>query len=72
MVLSKVKVGSKACIKSVSGSDKIKAFLFSLGCYDGEEITLISILSDNYVINLKDGRYAIDRKMASSIELIEQ
>ncbi len=70
MLLSKARTGYKSRIKSISGNDKIKKFLFSLGCFEGEEITLISILAQNYVINVKDSRYAIDKKMASSIELV--
>lgn len=70
MLLSKVKPGSKSLIKKVSGTDKICDFLFTLGCNEGEEITLISVLAGNYIVNIKDNRYAIDKKMAKSIELI--
>ncbi len=49
----------------------MKDFLFSLGCYPGENITLISQLSSNYVINVKDARYSIDRNLASAIEVQE-
>ncbi|WHH61782.1 FeoA family protein [Petroclostridium sp. X23] len=69
-MLSKAKVGHTGRIKAVSGSDKICKFLFSLGCSEGEEITLISILAGNYIISVKDSRYAIDKKMANSIELV--
>ncbi|MCT4634565.1 MAG: ferrous iron transport protein A [Firmicutes bacterium] len=69
MYLSKARIGDSFKIKSVEGKDKIKKFLFSLGCFEGEEITLISILAGNYVINIKDSRYAIDEKMAKSIVL---
>lgn len=71
MTLSKAKAGYTAQIKKVSGSDKICKFLFSLGCSEGEEITLISVLAGNYVISVKDSRYAIDKKMATAIELIQ-
>ncbi|HKL42911.1 MAG TPA: FeoA family protein [Clostridia bacterium] len=47
--------------------DELKEFLFTLGCYKGEEITLISILSDNYVIVVKDARYSIDKALAKAI-----
>jgi ferrous iron transport protein A len=66
-LLSKVKIGETVIIKGIEGKEKIKKFLFSLGCYEGEEITLISILAGNYVVNIKDSRYAIDSKMAKSI-----
>lgn len=70
MTLSKAKSGYKAEIKKVSGNEKIRNFLFTLGCSEGEEITLISVLADNYIINVKDSRYAIDKKLATAIELI--
>lgn len=69
MPLFKVKPGYVGLIKSVAGNDKIRKFLFSLGCSEGEEIALISILAGNYIINIKDSRYAIDKKMAQAIEL---
>jgi ferrous iron transport protein A len=67
MLLTKAKIGQKGCIVSITGKGKIKKFLFTLGCFEGEEITLISILAGNYVINIKDSRYAIDESMAKSI-----
>lgn len=67
MVLSKAKIGQTVVVKGVEGKDKIKKFLFSLGCFEGEEITLISILAGNYVVNIKDSRYALDANMAKSI-----
>lgn len=69
MPLSKAKAGQTAQIKTVSGNEKTKRFLFSLGCSEGEEITLISVLSSNYIISIKDSRYAIDKRMAQAIEL---
>ncbi len=70
MPLSKAKAGYTARIKEVTGHNKIKDFLFTLGCTEGEEITLISVLSGNYIISVKDSRYAIDKKMAKAIELV--
>ena len=48
---------------------EVKNFLFSLGCYEGEEITLISILGETYVINIKDARYSIDENLAKAIKV---
>ncbi len=70
MPLFKAKPGQVGLIKNVTGNEKIKKFLFTLGCSEGEEITLISVLAGNYIINVKDSRYAIDRNMAKAIELI--
>ncbi len=69
MLLSKAKIGHTGIVEEVSGNEKTTKFLFTLGCFKGEQITLISKLADNFVINIKDSRYAIDEKMAKSITL---
>lgn len=69
MSLSMLKAGNTGKIKFISSNEKTKKFLFSLGCSEGEDITLISILGNNYIVSIKDSRYAIDRKMAQIIEL---
>lgn len=71
MILTEASIGYQGTIVKVDGNDKIKKFLFSLGCYEGQDITLISILAGNYVINIKDSRYAIDKKMAKAIEITD-
>lgn len=71
MILTEASIGYQGTIVKVDGNDKIKKFLFSLGCYEGQDITLISILAGNYVINIKDSRYAIDKKMAKAIEVTD-
>lgn len=70
MSLNEAKIGYSGQISKVLGNEKVQKFLFSLGCCEGEEITLISVLAGNYIINIKDSRYAIDKKMAMAIELI--
>lgn len=67
MLLLKAKVGQTFNIERVEGKEKIKKFLFTLGCFEGEEITLISKLAGNYIVNIKDSRYALDENMAKSI-----
>ncbi len=47
--------------------EEMRRFLFSLGCYPGEEITVVSIISDTYVVAIKDGRYSVDKQLASVI-----
>ena len=71
MPLCKARPGYVGLIKNVAGNEKIQRFLFSLGCSAGQEIALISILAGNYIINIKDSRYAIDKNMALAIELVE-
>ncbi len=47
--------------------DELDAFLFSLGCYSGEAITVVSHLKNSCMVSIKDGRYNIDRQLASAI-----
>ena len=47
--------------------EELKSFLFSLGCYSGEPITLVSRKNAGYVVSIKDGRYSIDNQLASAI-----
>ncbi len=69
MLLSRAKIGQTFNIKRVEGKEKTKNFLFALGCFEGEEVTLISKLAGNFVVNIKDSRYAIDENMAKTIVL---
>ena len=55
-------------IKGIDTHEKdMKEFLFTLGCYEGENVTVISVLAQNYVINVKDARYSIDEDLAKAI-----
>ena len=49
--------------------DELNAFLFSLGCYAGEPITVVSHLKGGCVVSIKDGRYHIDNQLAAAIEI---
>ncbi len=50
-----------------TGNDEMQDFLFTLGCYEGEKITILSILADHYVIVIKDARYSISKELAGCI-----
>lgn len=63
------KVGNTYKVVRVDGKEKTKKFLFTLGCFEGEEVTLISMLAGNYIVNIKDSRYALDKEMAKSITI---
>jgi ferrous iron transport protein A len=66
--LTRARVNRNYVIKEIAtGDDEIKNFLFSLGCYEGEDISVISILADNYIVSVKGTRYSIDRELASVI-----
>lgn len=51
----------------VSEDEELKAFLFSLGCYSGETITVISFLNGGCIVSIKDARYNIDNDLAKAI-----
>lgn len=66
--LSQGKINKNYKITSIKAEDEeLKNFLFSLGCYEGEVVTLISVICENYVINIKDARYSIDKELASAV-----
>ncbi len=68
MNLLNAKEGQEYLIKSVETDDEeLDAFLFSLGCYSGEPITVISHLKGSCVVSIKDGRYNIDSQLAEAI-----
>ncbi len=50
-----------------TGDSELEGFLFSLGCYAGERITVISHKRGGSIVSIKDGRYHIDRDLAASI-----
>lgn len=55
-------------IREIRAEEKgIKEFLFTLGCFEGETVTVISTLADNYIIHVKDARYSIDADLAKAI-----
>ena len=55
--------------KIVTDDDELDSFLFSLGCYAGEPITVVSHLKGGCVVSIKDGRYNIDSQLAAAIEI---
>lgn len=68
MNLTSAEEGREYIVKDiVSEDEELDAFLFSLGCYSGEPITVISHLKGGCVVSIKDGRYNIDNELASAI-----
>ena len=60
--------GREYIIDSIETDDEeLDAFLFSLGCYSGEPITVIAHKKNNCVISIKDARYNIDKQLAEAI-----
>lgn len=68
MNLTKAEEGKEYIIKNIETDDEeLNAFLFSLGCYSGEPITVVSHLKGGCVVSIKDGRYNIDSQLAEAI-----
>ena len=62
--------GKEYIIKRLETEDEeLNAFLFSLGCYAGEPITVVSRRKGTMVVSIKDGRYCIDNQLAEAIEV---
>lgn len=68
MTLKSAQVGKEYIIQRIDTDDEeLDAFLFSLGCYSGEPITVISQLKGGCIVSIKDGRYNIDNQLAEAI-----
>ncbi len=66
--LSEANINEEYIIKDiVTDDEELNNFLFTLGCFAGEAITIISILAENLVITVKDARYSIDTDLAEAI-----
>ena len=70
MTLKDANIGEEYIISSIETDDEeLDAFLFSLGCYSGEPITVVSKLKGGCVVSIKDGRYTIDYQLADAIQV---
>ena len=68
MTLCNAEEGKEYIIQAIQTDDEeLNAFLFSLGCYSGEPITVISRRRSGCVVSIKDGRYSIDNELAAAI-----
>lgn len=72
MNLNDAQEGMEYTVKALeTGDEEVDAFLFSLGCYAGEPITVISHLNGGCVVSVKDGRYTFDKDLAEAILIQE-
>ncbi len=70
MTLREAEEGKEYIIREiVSEDEEMNAFLFSLGCYSGEPITVVSHKRSGCVVSIKDGRYNMDRNLAAAIRI---
>ena len=68
MTLVDANIGEEYIIKNIATDDEeLNSFLFSLGCYSGEPITVVSRKKRNCTVSIKDARYNIDNDLAAAI-----
>ena len=68
MDLTTVQEGKEYIIERIETDDEeLNSFLFSLGCYSGEPITVVSRRKGGCTVSIKDGRYNIDNQLAAAI-----
>lgn len=68
--LREAQEGTEYIIRTITTNDgELDAFLFSLGCFSGEPITVVSRRRSNCTVAIKDGRYTIDNQLAEAIEV---
>ena len=70
MTINNAKESVTYKVVNVTSDEKISKFLKTLGLFDGQEVTVISKAGKNYVLNIKDSRYAIDNYLASKINIV--
>lgn len=71
MTLAQAQEGKEYIIRSIQTEDaELESFLFSLGCYSGEPITVVSRRRGSCTVSIKDGRYSIDNLLAEAIEIL--
>jgi ferrous iron transport protein A len=68
MNLTNANIGDEYIIKEILTDDEeLDTFLFSLGCYAGQPITVVAQLKSSCTVSIKDGRYNIDKQLAEAI-----
>ena len=66
--LKEAEVGKEYIIRKIETDDEeLNAFLFSLGCYSGEAITVVRHMKSGSIVTIKDARYNIDNQLAEAI-----
>lgn len=71
MNLTNAEIGKKYIIQSIdTQDDELNSFLFTLGCYSGQAITVLANKKNGIVISIKDSRYNIDLNLANLISII--
>ena len=70
MNLRDAEEGREYTVVSINTDDEeLNSFLFSLGCYSGEPITVVAHRKSGMTVSIKDGRYNVDKALAEAIEI---
>ena len=70
MTLNEAELGKEYIIKEINAvDDEMREFLFTLGCYSGEPVTVVTRKKKNMVLAIKDARYNIDNLLGDAIEI---
>ena len=73
MTLRSAEEGKEYTVSGIETDDEeLNAFLFSLGCYTGEPITVVTSRKSGLVVSIKDGRYNIEKDLADAILISEK
>ena len=68
MDLTIAEIGKEYLVERIeTQDDELNTFLFSLGCYSGEPITLVSRRGGSFIVAIKDARYSVDKDLARAI-----
>ncbi len=68
MTLNEAELGVEYIVKKIATDDEdMVSFLFTLGCYEDQPVTVVTRKKKNMVLSIKDARYNIDSELASVI-----
>lgn len=68
MNLSEAEIGKEYIVKAIDTDDEeLNDFLFTLGCYEGEPVTIVAKNAGGHVLAIKNGRYTVDKELAAAI-----
>lgn len=71
MNLLTAEIGKEYLVEAIrTNDDELNSFLFSLGCYEGEPITVVARRKSGCTVSIKDGRYSVDKDLAAAISLV--
>lgn len=70
--LTKCKFKKTYYIKEIKGNEETRSFFSNIGCCKKDAITVINKIAGNYIVQIKDGRFGIDKRFAEKIWVSEE